>query len=236
MPKTISRTAVLAIAILALVYLVACGGDSALPTGASSASGASAKIVGTLDDGATGSSAGEVRMASHHPGIKVTVVETGQSTETNSSGQFTVTVPAGSVTLRFQGHGVDAELKIGGLVAGQTLTITVHASGSHADMDDPNDPGDPNSGDGPHDSCFAMGAKAEVEGLIDAKAVDSITVAQQGKGDFRCVISASTRIRKGDRSLTVDDLTIGARVHVSGSGGGTSAGVCQVNASEIKLQ
>jgi hypothetical protein len=231
MSKTISRTAVLAITTLALVYLVACGGgDSALPTGASSVSGSSAKIVGTVDDGASSSSAGQVGMTSHRAGIKVTVVETGQSTETNSSGQFTVTVPAGTVTLRFQGQGVDAELKIDGLVAGQVLTITVHASGSHADLDDPK------QGDGNHDSCFTSGAKAEVEGLIDAKAADSINVTQQGKGEFRCFVSPSTRIRKGNRSLTLDDLAVGARVHVSGTGRGNASGVCEVDASEIKLQ
>lgn len=233
MSKTISRTAVLAITTLALVYLVACGGgDSALPTGASSVSGSSAKIIGTVDDGASSSSAGVVRMASHRAGIKVTVVETGQTTETNGSGQFTVTVPAGTVTLHFQGQGVDAELKIEGLVAGQTLTITVHASGSHADLDDPKD-GD---GNGPQDSCFTSGAKAEVEGLIDAKAADSINVTQQGKGEFRCFVSPSTRIRKGNRSLTLDDLAVGARVHVSGTGRGGASGVCEVDASEIKLQ
>ncbi len=231
MSNTISRTAVLAITSLALISLIACGGgDSALPTGASSASGSSAKIIGTVDDGVSSSSFGEVGMASHRAGIKVTVVETGQSTETNSGGQFTVTVPAGSVTLLFQGQGVDAELKIGGLVAGQTLTITVHASGSHADLDDPK------QGDGTHDSCFTSGAKAEVEGLIDAKAADSINVTQQGKGEFRCFVSPSTRIRKGNRSLTLDDLAVGARVHVSGTGRGASAGVCEVDASEIKLQ
>ena len=229
MPKLPSRTAVLGLTTFALLYIAACGGGSALPTSASSTSGPSAKIAGTVDDGATTASAGEVQAASHRAGIKVTVVETGESTETNSSGQFVITVPAGTVTLRFDGPGVNAQLTIAGLVAGQTLTITVHVTGSHADMDDPKD------GQGAHE-CFASGAKAEVEGLIDAKAADSVTVAQQGKGDFRCLVSPSTRIRKGNRSLTLDDLTVGSRVHVSGTGSGASGGVCQVDASEIKLQ
>ncbi|MFI5184860.1 MAG: hypothetical protein ACHQNV_10705 [Vicinamibacteria bacterium] len=183
-----------------------------------------------MDDGTASSSGAQVAMASHRVGIRVTVVETGQTTETDGSGQFTVTVPAGTVTLHFQGQGVDAELKIGGLVAGQTLTVTVHASGSHADM------GDGQGNGGTHDSCFTSGAKAEVEGTIDGKATDSITVMQQGKGDFQCLVSASTRIRKGNRTLTLDDLTLGAHVHVSGTGLGSSGGVCEVDASEIKLQ
>jgi hypothetical protein len=89
---------------------------------------------------------------------------------------------------------------------------------------------------GTHDACFTPGAKAEVEGLIDSKTGTSITVAQQGKGDFRCLVSASTRIRKGNHTLTLSDLAVGARVHVSGTGRGASAGVCEVDATEIMLQ
>jgi hypothetical protein len=181
----------------------------------------------------------EVVIASHHAGIKVTVVETGESTETNGSGEFIVTAPAGTVTLHFQGPNIDAQLTIGGLVAGQTLTITIHVSGSHAGMDDGPEPSPtPNASPtpAPNSFCFTAGAKAEVEGLISAKDASSITVRQQGKGDYHCVVSASTRIRKGNRTLTLDDLGLGSRVHVSGTGRGDSAGVCEVDASEIKLQ
>jgi hypothetical protein len=231
MPKIMTRASILALTTFAVLYLVACGGgDAMLPTSASPAAGSFATISGTLDDGITASSNDDVRMASRWVGIKVTVVQTGQSTETNQAGQFVITVPAGTVTLRFEGRGLNAELEIGGLVAGQTLTITVHASGSHADLDD-------GKGEaGPHDSCFAAGAKAEVEGLISAKAADSITVTQQGKGDFLCLFSSSTRIRKGNRTLTVEDLAIGGRVHVTGTGGGATGGACVVDATEIKVQ
>lgn len=236
MPKFIARASVLALTTFAVLYLVACGGGAAmLPTGASSTSGSVATISGTVDNGVVGSSSNaEVSMASRWAGITVTVVQTGQTTQTNQAGQFVITAPAGTVTLRFEGHGVNAELTIGGLVAGQTLTITVHASGSHADMD-----GDGNGGNGPgpHDSCFTAGSKAEVEGLISAKENDSITVMQQGKGAFLCLFSSSTRIRKGNRTLTAADLAIGGRVHVTGTGGGAAnGGACVVNATEIKVQ
>jgi hypothetical protein len=226
-----------------LVLSACSGGSGSSVTGPSSAP---AMIKGTVDDGSsTGSNGigGGVTAASRRAGIKITVVETGDSTQTNSKGEFTITVPAGTITLRFQGPGVDARLVIDGLAAGQTLTITVHASGSHADRDGnggSSDP-DPSASPGPrppptHDFCFASGAKAEVEGLISSKESDSITVEQQGKGDFRCFVSTSTRIRKGNRSFTLDDLRVGDRVHVSGTGRGPSGDVCEVDASEVKLQ
>ena len=229
MPKTIFRAAVLTFSILAVLSFAACSSSSMGPTSASS-SDASATIRGTVDDATALRNPSEVSAASHHAGIKVTVVETGQSTTTDVSGTFVLSAPAGTATLRFQGQGIDAQLTISGLTAGQTVTITVHLSGSHADMDD--DQGD----DGTHDTCFTAGAKAEVEGLIDSKTASSITVVQQGKGDFRCLISASTRIRKGNRTLTLNDLVAGARVHVSGTGRGASAGVCEVDATEIMVQ
>jgi hypothetical protein len=229
--------------------LVACGGlvlgacSGGSGSSVTGSSPAPAMIKGTVDDGSsTGSSGigGGVSAASRRAGIKVTVVETGDSTETNSKGEFTMTVPAGRITLRFQGPGVDARVTIDGLVAGQTLTITVHASGSHADWEGGGGRGpapSPSPSTRPtHEFCFAQGAKAEVEGLISSKASDSIVVAQQGKGDFRCFVSASTRIRKGNRSFTLDDLRVGDRVHVSGTGRGSSGDVCEVDASEVKLQ
>lgn len=198
-----------------------------MPTGASGSGGAT--IVGTVNPGATAGSRGEVRAMAGSSGITVTVVQTGQSTQTDSSGRFVLTnVPAGDVTLHFTGSGVDAELQISGLQAGQTLTITVHVSGNHADMDDNSSPA--------HSSCFSPGAKAEVEGRITGKAASSITVDQEGKGDFLCMVTDSTRIRKGNKSLTLEDLDVGDHVHVSGTGRGDSGGTCEVDATEIKLQ
>jgi hypothetical protein len=176
-----------------------------------------------------------VAASSRHAGITVTVVETGQTTQTDGSGQFVITAPAGAVTLRFQGRGVDASLQIGGLVAGQTLTITVQVSGSHAHMGEGHD-GEDDDGDEGEGSCFATGAKAEIEGLVSATDLDSITVRQQGKGEYRCLVSAETRIRKGNRTLTLADLAVGNRVHVKGTGLGSAPTSCDVAASEIKLQ
>ena len=202
-----------------------------MPTGASGSAGAT--IVGTVNPRAAAASLGEVRALAASSGITVSVVQTGQSTQTNGSGQFVLTnLPAGTVTLHFTGTGMDAQLQISGLQAGQTLTITVNVSGSRADLDSSEEsPAPP-----PHSSCFAAGAKAEVEGRITHKTTSSITVEQEGKGDFVCMITDSTRIRKGDGSLTQEDLDVGDRVHVTGTGRGESGGSCMIDATDITLQ
>jgi hypothetical protein len=87
-------------------------------------------------------------------------------------------------------------------------------------------------------SCVA-GAKAEVEGNITAKSttLSTITVSQQGKGLFECAVSASTSIRKGNKSCTFAELGLGWQVHVKGMAQGLSAtGACKVTASEVMVQ
>lgn len=87
----------------------------------------------------------------------------------------------------------------------------------------------------PQGSC-AVGGKAEVEGIITSKRASSVTVTQQSKGDFLCLVSASTRIRKGNTTYTFEQLQAGWRVHVKGTQQGVAGSACQVTASEIKVQ
>jgi hypothetical protein len=94
----------------------------------------------------------------------------------------------------------------------------------------------PSPGPSPGSTCFAPGANAEVEGKITAKGGSDITVAQQGKGDYQCFVSAATRIRKGNTTYTFDQLATGWRVHVKGTGLGSSGALCQVQANEVMVQ
>ncbi len=80
------------------------------------------------------------------------------------------------------------------------------------------------------------GANTQVEGLIQSKSAGAIVVRQQGKGDFQCDVSPSTRIRKGNTSYTFAQLQPGWRVHVSGQGLGASGALCRVQADEVKVQ
>jgi hypothetical protein len=82
----------------------------------------------------------------------------------------------------------------------------------------------------------AAGGKAEVEGLITSKGGASITVTQQGKGDYLCDVAAGTPIRKGNTSYTFAQLQTGWRVHVKGTQMGLSGTACHVQASEVKVQ
>jgi hypothetical protein len=87
----------------------------------------------------------------------------------------------------------------------------------------------------PSAAC-APGANAEVEGIITAKGGASVTVRQQAKGDYLCLVSGGTRIRKGNTTYTFAELQAGWRVHVKGTQQGLSGSACQVSASEIKVQ
>lgn len=98
-------------------------------------------------------------------------------------------------------------------------------------------PGGGNGGGGGGQSqCVAPGGHAEIEGIITAKGGSDITVAQQGKGNFLCLVDGGTRIRKGNTTYTFGDLQTGWRVHVKGTGLGTTGGTCQVDADEVKVQ
>ena len=88
------------------------------------------------------------------------------------------------------------------------------------------DPGKTNCG---------TGQKMEVEGPISAKSGSIITVNQQGKGLFACEVGSAT-IRKGNTTYTLAQLQEGWRVHVSGTATGLSGNVCNVSASEVKVQ
>jgi hypothetical protein len=87
----------------------------------------------------------------------------------------------------------------------------------------------------PSAACPA-GAKAEVEGIITGKGGSSVTVTQQAKGDYLCLVSSGTSIRKGNTTYTFAELQTGWRVHVKGTQQGLSGSACQVSASEIKVQ
>jgi hypothetical protein len=97
-------------------------------------------------------------------------------------------------------------------------------------------PADGDDDAGPKSFCPDAGRKAEVEGKITAKGGADITVFQQGKGDFLANVDSSTRIRKGNTTLSFEQLAVGNRVHVKGSSLGLSGDTCGVQATEVKLQ
>jgi len=113
---------------------------------------------------------------------------------------------------------------------GSVQPVLAHEIKLQGDLDEGDDGGD----DGTGSRCVS-GRKVQVEGLITAKSGSTITVNQQGKGPYACEVGGA-RIRKGNTTYTVDQLELGWRVHVSGTGLGESNGMCQVAADEVKVQ
>jgi len=110
---------------LAAAFALGCGGGD-VPNGPSSTS---ASIDGAVRNmsAAAGSSTAPLR---------VSVAETTMSTTTGSNGQFAfINVPAGNVTLLFEGPGVNARLPLGRVQAGDRLKITATVNGSSARLD-----------------------------------------------------------------------------------------------------
>jgi hypothetical protein len=229
---------------------VSCGGGNPM------APSAPATIEGTVNAAPSVLGTSDVTASAAHSGAGVTVSVVGMSvsTTTDSFGHFVLTgLPAGMVTLRFEGPGIDATLEISGLAAGQTLTISVQASGNRATLvTSPVASPSPSPFPSPlAQQCPDVGEKAEIEGTItevsgmvqgvDVAAADelgTITVFQQGavKGDYLCHLSSTTSIRHGHTAMTLDQLRVGSRVHVAGSGLGNASGTCEVQADEVLVQ
>lgn len=185
--------------LLALALCVAGCGSSTSPTGASSEAGAT--IRGRVQSGSTASSADVSALSGPGKGLRVTVVGTDIRTTTNTSGSFVLQgVPGGTVTLRFEGSGVDATLRIGGLVEGQVLTIDVEVNGTRATLVAREDDDDDDDND-----------EGELSGRIESITPPSLRVSGR-----TVITNGSTRIERDDRRIGLTDLRVGERVEVEG--------------------
>ena len=189
--------------VLIATFAVAACGSAATPTSPSPAAGApptatSAVIHGTVGGGTVSSLAETTYGAG--AGMTVTVQGTTITTTVNGAGQFQLTnVPAGTTVLVFNGVGANAQLNIGQLLAGQTVTIKVVVNGVDATLEDK-----------------IQGSDREIEGRIESIQGSTIVVAGR-----TVTVGASTVIRHGDTSMTLSQLAVGQRVHVKGTITGT---------------
>lgn len=171
-----------------------CGSTGDLPTGASPVSGAT--VQGTVNGGAGAASEGVRALSASGADIRVTVVGTSLSTTTDGSGRFTIQgVPTGNVALRFQGPGVDATLRIEGLLDGQVLTISVQVNGSQATLVTPP----------------TGQQRAEFTGAIESISPPELRVAGR-----KVVTNARTEIKRGDAKIALSALQVGETVKVEG--------------------
>lgn len=203
----------------AIVALAACGGSGS-PTSPEPALGGlpsptTASISGTIAGASSAqllaSTAGNAAAA----GMTVTIAGTTLSTSVNSLGQFLFsTVPPGAaVVLRFDGAGASAQLPIGTLTAGETLTLTVTVNGGSAAI-----------------QSQTRGNGKEIEGRIESILPGTIVVAGR-----TVTVDAATTIRRGETVMTFAELIVGMRVHVKGTPTG-SGETATTAASQIIVQ
>ena len=145
-------------------------------------------------------------------GMTVTVSGSSASSPVDGLGQFVLRgVPSGHVDLHFSGGGNDAHLGLDNVADHEDIHLTVHVSGSTADIDH-NDRDD--------------NGKVEVEGLVTQVGAGTLRI-----GDTTVSVPAGVVIRHGDTAMTLADIHVGDRVHVHGTGTRTA-----VIATSIEVQ
>jgi len=217
--EVIVRRAIILLALVPfLSALSACGSSSTNSPAAPSSTGNGAVINGSLTSGL-----GAATMSSVHTtnspagmGLTVTIVGTSMSTTVNGAGQFTLrNVPAGHVTVRFSGNGMNGDVDLDDVGDSETITLTLTVNGASVDLDEEHRRG---------------GAQDQLEGKVQAlpptTAAGTFMVAGQ-----LVTTDANTHFFIGGASAQFANLTIGQRVHVAGHVSGNA-----LLASTIQIQ
>jgi hypothetical protein len=207
--RTVSRVSC---AIAALLLAPSCH-DSSSPTGPGSATITGTVIRGSGTFGASGVTAQGMELPLSQ--VTVRVVSTGQSTQTDSSGNFTLSgVAMGSVELEFTR--ADFSARGTAQLTSGTNQITVSVLGSTVVITSRGHAGE------------------EIEGLVQSvnTAGGSLVVLDQRLGAVTVKTTATTLIRRGDATIPLSSIQTGMRVHVKAmlQGDGTYL------ATEILLQ
>lgn len=186
-----TRITCLSLAGLFLALLtVACGGSGTV-TGGDEPNAAPAA-------GASGNATVQGSVVNGTEGLRIGVAGTSLSASTDEDGQFALSgVPAGTVTLRFQGSGVNAELVVAGVQDAKVTTIVVRVSGSSAEM--------------PKAPTCQPTADTFFTGAIESKNGTTFVVAGRTVD-----MSQVKKIWRGDRRIQIGELSVGEKVKVWG--------------------
>lgn len=144
------------------------------------------RVEGSLDSSSLAAAQGP---------LHVTVVGTTLATSTDANGRFTIDgVPPGEVVLHFTGNGVDVTVTLAGLVAGQTLQVTLHINGKEAQVVTP------------------APDLIRLAGSISAVGTKSITVS-----GIMVETDANTKFVQNEAAIHFSDLKTGDIVRIEGT-------------------
>ena len=170
---------------------ISCGDSGHSPT--SPGMGA---LSGTVISGTTASGMRPLGREMGLAGVTVRVTSSGQSTQTDGGGNFTLTgLPSGSVELAFERADIHARAHVS-VAAGALNMVTIAIVGSSAVV----------SPRGP--------AGEEIEGLVSVNDGSRLTVLDQRLGAVVVSTDGSTLVRSGDSTIPLSQIAVGNRVHV----------------------
>jgi hypothetical protein len=195
------QTAIVSAALLTGLFSSTCRESAQSPTAPGNATVTGNVVSG---DGPSGTSS----LGSALAGVMVRVSRTGQSTQTDGSGEFTLAnVPGGDQELSFSRSDIDARGTLS-VVAGANMAITATIRGRSTVVITPrgNPPGTTTT---PHGNTVE-----EIEGLVSAVGAGSLTVFDQRLGSVVVNVTGTTVIRKGETPVALADILVGMRVHV----------------------
>lgn len=213
------RRAAISMMFVVSLSMIACGGGqtSALtgPSPAAGASAAGARTGGATISGTVLGVGSRSAIAATSGGMTVSVTGTPIASSVDGSGHFSLAnVPTGHVDLHFLGSGADAHLGLDGVEEQESIEVTVHVSGSTADLDD--------------EHAETPDNKVEIEGLVTMvnAAARTLEVGQKTVN-----VPDGTPIMHGNTSFKLSDVKVNDRVHVHGTISGSA-----VTATRIELQ
>jgi hypothetical protein len=154
-----------------------------------------AAITSTYGDAVvTGQVVTDGEVDSSPAGVEVRVLGTGMSMVVDESGRFTFAGVPSNATLHFsRNDGIDARLPV------SSASMTVRVSALRAASSKAKKP-----------------KVAQLEGLIRDIDGEMFIMYTSKKVEQMVLVTEETRIRKGNETLTMDDLKVGYRVHVKG--------------------